>query len=368
MRPEARDAWLAATQTLGNPSSIHGAGQASRKLLEDARERLARTLDADPIEIVFTSGGTESINLALKGGWWARQSESRGVVLPDGEHHAVMDTVEWLRKHDGAEVRSVALDETGSIRLDAFASALEGAALATAIVANNEVGTINDVASLAALASQARVPLHLDAVAAFGHVPLSFHDLGVAVMSVSGHKIGGAPGTGALVTSRTASLAALHHGGAAQRDLRAGTLDVAGAVAFAAAAEVATRDLAAEEARIAHLRDELMSGIEREVGAAEVLGSRESRLAGNVHVLFPDALGESLLYLLDREGIAVSTGSACQAGIAEASHVVQAMGRTEREARSVLRFSLGRTSSESDVSAVLRVISDVYRQASGNRS
>lgn len=375
MRPAARDAWLAASDEVANPSSIHTAGQAARRLLEDARERLAAAFDCDPIEIVFTSGGTESINLALKGAWWARGAGRDVIVLPDGEHHASMDTVEWLRASQGAQVRAVALSADGTITPEAFRAALnDDVVIATAIAANNEVGTINDIAALGAAAQDAGVPVHIDAVSAWGHVPMSFSALrgsggsGISAMSVSAHKIGGPHSLGALVVSRSARLAALHHGGAAQRDLRAGSQDVPGAVAFAAAAEEALRDLDADQARIAALRDRLMAGIEAAVPSAEILGARDRRLPGNVHVLFPGAPGESLLYLLDQRGIAVSTGSACQAGIAEASHVVRAMGRTEAEARTVLRMSLDRTSTDADVDAVLHAIGPVYGLASGGRS
>lgn len=375
MRPAAREAWLAASSEVANPSSIHAAGQSARRLLEDARERLAVAFDCDPIEVVLTSGGTESINLALKGAWWSRSADRGVIVLPDGEHHATMDTVEWLRTTQGASVRAVPLTATGFIQQEAFAAALApDVVIATAIVANNEVGTVNDVAALGAAARRAGVPLHLDAVAAWGHVPLSFRTLrgdaagGVAAMSVSAHKIGGPHAVGALVVSRTARLAALHHGGAAQRDLRAGTQDVPGAVAFAVAAEEAVREQETEEIRVTALRDRLMAGIERAVPEAEILGDRQQRLGGNVHVLFPGAPGESLLYLLDQRGVAVSTGSACQAGIAEPSHVVQAMGRSVAEARTVLRFSLGRTSTPADVDAVLAAIAPAYGQATGARS
>ena len=375
MRAEARAAWLEATAVAANPSSIHGAGQSARRMLEDARERLAAVIDCEPIEVVLTSGGTESTNLALKGLWVARPEGREVVVLPDGEHHATLDTVEWLRTSSGAVVRAVTITPEARIDPDVFGAALgSDVALATAIVANNEVGTVNDAAALSAVADHAGVPLHLDAVAAFGHVPLSFAALrgsgagGTVAMSLSGHKIGGAPATGALVVSRGARMTALHHGGAAQRDLRAGTQDVAGAVAFAVAAELAAADLADEEARVADLRDVLMAGITAAVPAAEILGDRTSRLGGNVHVHFPGAPGESMLYLLDMAQIAVSTGSACQAGIAEPSHVVRAMGRDERTAREVLRLTLGRTSTRADVDAVLAVIADVYGRAAGKRS
>lgn len=372
LRPEARDAWLAATETVGNASSTHGAGQDARRLLEESRERVASVLDADPIEIVFTSGGTESINLALQGLWGARPDGTSAIVMPDAEHHATMDTVAALVE-GGAELRPVPVTAQARIEPEEFALRLPGAALATALVANNEVGTINDVAAVAAVAAAAGVPLHLDAVAALGHVPLSFRDLrgdaragvGLVTMSLAGHKIAAPVGIGVLITARTARLTALLRGGAQQRGLRAGTQDVAGAAAFATALELAEAERAAEAARLSALRDRLVSGIRSAVPAAELLGDPMNRLPGNAHVLFPGAVGESLLFLLDVVGVAASTGSACQAGVAEPSHVVMAMGRSERDARSVLRFSLGRTSTDADVDAVLAAIGDAYARASG---
>ncbi|KAG4071810.1 hypothetical protein HA402_010404 [Bradysia odoriphaga] len=203
LRAEARDAWLAATEVVGNASSTHGAGQDARRMLEDARERVAAVLGADPIEVVFTSGGTESINLALQGLWAARADGADAVVLPDAEHHATMDTVASLLSA-GAVVRDVPVSADGSIERDAFRGALPGAALATALVANNEVGTVNDAAGLAADAAAASVPLHLDAVAALGHLPLSFRGLrgpapagaGLVALSAAGHKIGAPVGVG----------------------------------------------------------------------------------------------------------------------------------------------------------------------------
>lgn len=372
LRPEARDAWLAATETLGNPSSIHGGGQAARRILEDARERLAVLLGCDSIEVVFTSGGTEAINLAIKGMWFARDAGRDVVVLPDGEHHATLDAVEWLRTSQDAVVRPVALDDVARISASSFEMALKGdVALATAIVANNEAGTINDAGKLAELAGAAGVALHLDAVASFGHVATPFSELaregsaGAQALSVSAHKVGGPPSIGALVVGRSARMSALHHGGAAQRGLRAGTADAPGAAAFAAAAEATFEQRDAEDARVGRLRDDLVAGIAREVPESQLLGDPLDRLAGNAHVLFPGAAGESLLYVLDSAGISVSTGSACQAGIAEPSHVVRAMGRSEADARSVLRMTLGSASTEADVAAVVAAIGDAYRRASG---
>ncbi|MBS1906374.1 MAG: aminotransferase class V-fold PLP-dependent enzyme [Actinobacteria bacterium] len=375
LRPEAAEVWLHVAGETGNASSTHGAGQHARRILEESRERLAAALGCDPIEVVLTSGGTESVNLAVQGLWRSRAEGQDAIVLPDGEHHATLDTVAALAA-EGARVVPVALDAAGRIPVDGFSAALatEGAAAATALVANNEVGTVNDAAALAEAASDAGTPLHLDAVAAFGHLPLSFAALrgsappgaGLVALSVAGHKIGAPTGTGALVVARTARLAPLVHGGGQQRGLRSGTQDVAGAAAFAVAAELAVAEQAAEAARLGALRDRLVSGIRERVDSAELLGDPDpaGRLPGNAHLLFPGAPSESLLFLLDQAGISASAGSACQAGIAEPSHVVQALGRSEAEARSVIRFTLGRTSSEADVDAVLAAIGDAYVRVS----
>jgi len=378
LREEAKDAWLAAHEVLGNPSSIHGAGQAARRLLEDARDELARVLGCQPIEIVFTSGGTEAANLALKGLWWARPADTRSIVLPDGEHHATLDVVSWLSTAERADVRGVGLDEHGVIDAGAFAAALPGAALATALVANNEVGTVQDAAALASAASGAGVPLHLDAVSALGSVPVDFSGWrgagsgagGLVALSVSAHKVGGPVGVGAAVISRHTTLTPLVHGGGQQRGLRAGTQDVAGAAAFAVAAAVAEVERESEHRRLVVLRDRLITGIRAAIPQARLLGDPANRLPGNAHVLFPNAAGETLLFLLDMAGIAVSTGSACQAGVAEPSHVVLALGLDDRAARSVLRFTLGRTSTPHDVDAVLARLPDAYARAvaSGARS
>lgn len=373
LRPEARDAWLRASEVVGNASSTHGAGQDARRLLEESRERIAAVLGCDPIEVVLTSGGTESINLALQGLWAARAAGTEAIVLPDAEHHATMDTVEALVAA-GASVRSVRVSSTAAIDVASFATQLPGAAVATALVANNEAGTVNDAEGLASAAGDAGVPLHLDAVAALGHVPLSFRDLrgsaaagvGLVALSVAGHKVGAPVGVGALVASRTARLSALLHGGAQQRGLRAGTQDVPGAAALATAIELAESERETEHRRLSALRERLVSGILARVPVAELLGDPVRRLPGNAHVLFPGAVGESLLFLLDVHGVAASTGSACQAGVAEPSHVVRAMGRSEQDARSVLRFTLGRTSTDADVDAVLAAITEVYSRASGS--
>jgi cysteine desulfurase len=371
LRAVARDAWIAASATVGNASSTHSAGQDARRLLEDSRERVAAVLGCEPIEVVFTSGGTESINTALRGMWAMRGHGLESIVLPDAEHHATMDTVAALER-EGARARTVPVDAQGRIDMAAFAAALEGAAVATALVANNEVGTVNDAAGISAAAASASVPLHLDAVGACGQLPLVFRELrgeappaaGLVAMSVAGHKIGAPVGTGVLIAARGARIAPLLHGGMQQRGLRAGTQDVPGAAALAAALEEAESQRDAESTRLVALRDRLIRGILDAVPSAALLGDPVDRLPGNVHLLFPGAVGESLLFLLDMADISASTGSACQAGVAEPSHVVMAMGHSEQEARSVLRFTLGASSTDADVDAVIRAVPDAVARAS----
>lgn len=373
MRPEAIAAYTDALGVVGNPSSIHSQGQAARRLLEESRETVAATLGCDPVEVVFTSGGTEAINLALKGLYWARNAESVArprILVPGGEHHATVDTVEWLERHESANPEWLPLDDVGRIRVDAAAEALrryaDGTALLSALWVNNEVGTVQPVSELAGLAADAGVPAHLDAVAAYGHLPIDFASLGVAGLSVSAHKIGGPVGIGALVLSRAAQVVPLVHGGGQQRQVRSGTQDVAAAAAFAAAARAAVSELQTESARLSALRDRLIRGVLEAVPDAVLSGlpaGDPGRVSSNVHFTFPGAQGDSLLFLLDLAEVSVSTGSACQAGIPEPSHVLLAMGRSEQDARSALRFTLGRTSSDADVDALLGALPAAYAQA-----
>ena len=384
--PSAVDAFTRTMALVGNPSSIHSAGQQAKRVLEEARETIAAALGCDPIEVVLTSGGTESINLALKGMYWHRNGgagRSAGIerivsrpriLVPGGEHHATVDTVEWLQQHDGAEPEWLPLDSDGVVRVDAVERALlhdpASIALLTMLWANNEVGTVQPVERIAAIAAAAGVPVHVDAVSAFGHVPVSLHDLpGVSALSVSAHKIGGPVGVGALALARTATVTPLIHGGGQQRQVRSGTQDVASAVAFAVAASetVATRD--AEQTRLAALRDRVIAGVRAAVPEAVLNGPDPAvpgsapRLASNVHFSFPGCEGDSLLFLLDAAGVAVSTGSACQAGIPEPSHVLLAMGRSDTEARGALRITLGHTSTDADVDAFLAALPAAYAQA-----
>jgi len=368
LRDEVRDAWLEA-QGIGNASSVHGAGQRARRVLEEARERVAARLGCQPIEVVFTSGGTESVNLALKGLWSAR-AEGRGtIVLPDGEHHASLDAVSWLASREGAAVRAVPLSSRGRIEADAFRAALDGSsALATALVAANETGTVNDAAALSAAAADAGVPLHLDAVAAAGHLALDFDGLrgaapakaGLVALSIAGHKLGAPVGTGALVVSRHAAPDPLLHGGGQQRGLRAGTQDIAGAAALATALEIADAERADENERLERIRAEVVATLASRAPSIVVLGDPEHHLPGTIHLHLPGAAGESLMFLLDQSGISVSTGSACQAGVAEPSHVVMALGYAADEARQVLRVSMGRTTTPEEMTLFTEALLEAY--------
>ena len=371
LRVEARDAWLDATGVVGNASSVHRDGQAARSLLEGAREQVARAMGCDPIEVLFTSGGTESVNAALKGLWWGRPPATESIVLPDGEHHATLDTVEWLRSTEKATVRAVPLTPLGAVDIAAFVRQLPGSALATALVANNEVGTLSEATRMAEAAADADVALHLDAVGAAGILDVQFSvwrgrsraPSGLVALSLSGHKVGAPVGTGALLVSRHARIAPLVHGGGQQRGLRAGTQDIAGAAALAAALTAAVAERDEVSARLVTLRQRLIDGVRRTVPAAELLGDPRHRLPGNAHFRFPGAAGETLLFLLDQRGVSVSTGSACQAGVTEPSHVVLALGRDERAARSVLRFTLGRGSTAEDVDVLLAALPEAYERA-----
>ncbi len=391
MLPEAIDALTAALAVVGNPSSIHSAGQQAKRLLEESRERIAATLGADGIEVVFTGNGTEAVNLAIKGLWWQRRTAAavaaetsparRRILMPAGEHHATIDTVEWLVAHEGAEVVELPLDEVGRLRLDVLADELArdaaSVALVTMLWANNEVGTIEPVEEVARLTARAGVPLHIDAIAAYGQLPIDFHGIrratdaprgaGLVALSVSAHKIGGPAGIGTLVLDRSAAVEPLIHGGGQQRKVRSGTQDVAAAASFAAAADIVAARLDADTARMAALRDRLIAGVVDAVPEARLSGDAgpgaSARLPGNAHFSFPGCEGDSLLFLLDAAGVAVSTGSACQAGVPEPSHVLMAMGRSEADARGALRITIGHASTDTDVDAFLAALPAAHAQA-----
>jgi cysteine desulfurase len=377
-------AYVSALSVVGNPSSIHSQGQNAKRMLEEAREKVAASVGADAVEVTFTSGGTESINLAIKGLWWARNSVvgrdaavgrvardevarvSRPrprILITAAEHHATLDAADWLASAEGALVEYIPVDEFGRTDLVALEAMLgDDVALVSVLLANNEVGTIQPVHEIVALASRFGVPVHCDAVAAYGYVAVDFHALGLAAMSLSAHKIAGPVGVGALVIARTATVTPLIHGGNQQR-ARSGTQDAAGAVAFGVAAALAADGIAARQTRLRELRDRLVAGIRSAVPSAILRGDPIDRLSGNAHFTFPGCEGDSLLFLLDVAGFSVSTGSACQAGVPESSHVLLAMGLTEADARGALRITLGEETTEAEIDAFVAALPEAVSRA-----
>ena len=365
MPPRVLDAYTSALRLVGNPASIHSQGQEAKRILEEARETIAASLGADRVEVTFTGGGTEAVNLGIKGLFWSRVAADPArtrIVVPMAEHHATIEAIEWLAQHEGAVVEWIPVDTVGRLDLAYLEAALavnngSDVALVTLLMANNEIGTIQPVAEVAALAAAHGVPVHVDAISAYGHLPIDFHALGVAALSVSAHKIGGPVGLGALLIARSTTLTPLVHGGSQQRG-RSGTQDAAGAAAFAVAATLA-------HAPDPVLRDRLIAGVHAAVPTAVLRGDPDpaGRLPGNAHFTFPGCEGDSLLFLLDSAGFSVSTGSACQAGVPEASHVLLALGLDAPTARGALRFTLGPDTTSAEVDALIAALPPAVAQA-----
>ena len=369
MYPSAIEAMTGVLGTVGNASSLHSAGRAARRRMEESRETIAGALGCRPSEVIFTAGGTESDNLAVKGIFWARTAADparRRIITTAVEHHAVLDAVQWLTEQQGATLTVLPTEPDGSVTPAALRTALsrhDDVALVTAMWANNEVGTLLPVTELAAVAAEFGVPMHSDAVQAVGQVPVDFAASGLAAASVTGHKFGGPVGTGVLLLRRDTACMPLTHGGGQERDVRSGTPDVAGAVGLAEAARIAVGALERNADRLTGLRDRLIDGVLAGIDDVTLNGSREYRLPGNAHFTFGGCEGDSLLMLLDANGIECSTGSACTAGVAQPSHVLLAMGRTRQSARGSIRLTLGHTSTEADVDAALQVLPAVVERA-----
>ena len=368
MLAEAVAAVTAVMTLPGNASSLHAAGRRARRSVEESREALAAALGARPSEVIFTGGGTESDNLAVKGIYWARRAADprRMRVLASAvEHHAVLDAVEWLVAHEGAQVTWLEVDALGRVHPDVLADALDDdVALVTVMWANNEVGTVQPVRALAGIAHEYGVPLHTDAVQAVGQLPVDFAASGVDAMTVTGHKLGGPLGAGALLLGREVGCMPLLHGGGQERDVRSGTFDPPALAGLAVATTLAAERRPQSARQLAGLRDQLVSRVVEAVPDAVLNGDvGPGRLPGNAHFSFPGCEGDSLLLLLDARGVEVSTGSACSSGVARPSHVLVAMGADEERARSSLRFSLGHSSTQSDVDALLDVLPAVVERA-----
>jgi cysteine desulfurase len=372
MLPEAIEVMTEELAQLGNPSSLHNAGRRARRVVEESREQIAEVMNARPSEVIFTSGGTEADNLAVKGLYWAGRAADparRRILVTSVEHHAVLDSVRWLSHHEDAEPVLLDVDDEGMLRPEALRAAIEQSqgqvALISVMWVNNEVGSVLPIPGLAEVAHDYGIVFHSDAVQAAAQLPVDFTGSGVDALTITGHKLGGPIGVGALLLRRGIEPVPILHGGGQERDVRSGTLDAPAIRAFATAVIISAERREAEAKRLTVLRDDLIRQILDVVPDAVLNGPPPGpdRLPGNAHFSFPGCEGDALLMLLDAKGIACSTGSACTAGVAQPSHVLLAMGADEDRARGSLRFSLGHTSTQEDADAVAAAIGEAVERA-----
>jgi cysteine desulfurase len=364
--PEVKEAMLGALdEDFGNPSSVHGYGRRAKEIVEDARDRVAAAVGAAPAEIVFTGGGTEADNLALKGAAAKLRGNGNHVVVSAFEHHAVLDAAGWLAKQ-GLEVTKVPVTSEGRVEPEAVVAAVKPSTILVSVMTvNNEIGTVQDVERIAELvhAANPQALVHTDAVQALGNVPVDVHAWGVDLAAFSAHKLGGPKGVGALFVRSSVPVEPIVHGGGHERGLRSGTLNVSGIAGFGIAAEVAAKEVYEKSDRLGPMRDRLLDGIRAVVPDVVVNGALEHRVAGNLNICIPGTDGETLLILLDQAGIASSSGSACASGALDPSHVLLAIGVPRDLAKGSLRFSLGRASGDDDVDAVLEALPQIVTQA-----
>ncbi|GGC51902.1 cysteine desulfurase [Hoyosella rhizosphaerae] len=370
MLPSAIEAMTAGFHVVGNAASVHSAGRTARRHVEESRELIAEAFGARPSEVIFTAGGTESDNLAIKGIFWARRDEvpqRTRLLVGATEHHAVLDAAEWLVRYHGATITWVPVTDEGIVTPAALEAAInenpDDVALATVMWANNEVGTINPIRELAAVARSAGIPLHSDAVQAAGPLGCDFAASGLSAMTITAHKFGGPHGVGALFLRRDVACQPILHGGGHERDVRSGTPDNAAILAMAAAVKTVVRDRDETTTTMRRLRQRLITGINELNVDAVINGGRDAQLPNIVNVTFPGCEGDSLLMLMDANQIECSTGSACTAGVARASHVLIAMGISPSIARGTLRFSFGHTSTDHDVDHVLETLPQIVERA-----
>lgn len=367
MIPEAVEAMTRELTRVGNASSLHASGRSARRIVEESREVIAALVGAKPAEVIFTGGGTESDNLAIKGAFWSgAESGRRRLVTSTVEHHAVLDSIGWLGRSDSADVSYVPVDSAGRLDMAALNSAVgSDTALVSIMWANNEVGTLQPVRQIAELSAERGAISHSDAVQAVGHIEVDFGVSELDLLSFTAHKLGGPYGIGVLLARRELKLAPILHGGGQERDVRSGTLDVAATAGFAAALEVAIKNRVQEEHRIRRLRRELVTSVLATVPWAVRYGpsAEEDELPGIASIGFPGCSADAILMLLDAAGIDCSTGAACSAGVSQPSHVLIAMGCSEAEAGSVLRFSLGHSSTFADIEALVSALPEAVRRA-----
>ena len=364
MLPAAIDAYARQMAQTGNASSLHAQGRAVRKAVEESRELIAKAAGCDASEIIFTASGTEANNLAIKGFFWSNPSK-KTIVVSAIEHHAVIDPVEWLKEHEGARVIYAPVDSLGVLDLTALEKIVSEHRDDIAVIAimhsNNEVGTIQPIADVVKVAGD--IPVHTDAVQSFGKIVFDFKALGVTSATISAHKLGGPLGVAALILKRGLDITPLLHGGGQERDIRSSTVNAPGIVSFATAVDKALTNLRDNYSKMSSLQFQLREDILREVPDARINGWAQEILPNILNVTFPGTKNESLLVLLDMAGISASQGSACSAGVQRPSHVLLAMGLSEKEADSTVRFSLGHTSTQEDIDALCGVIADVVKRA-----
>jgi cysteine desulfurase len=354
----AIDAMNTSLRKLGNPSSLHTEGRSTRKDVEDAREKIAKAIGCQASEVIFTGSGTEANNAAVKGLYW--HSDKRVILISSIEHHAVMDPAHWLAEHEGAEIVEIPVTASGVIDIDFLKEVIEKRkneiALISVMHSNNETGVIQPIADVVKIAGD--IPVHCDAVQSFTKVPLSFKELGLFAMTISGHKVGGPLGIGALILRRAVEIPPLLHGGGQERDIRSGTLNAPSIVALAAAVEADLYDAKKVEA----LRDSFEAGVIALRPDAVINGKGADRLPGISNITFPGTQSDSLLLLMDSEKVSCSTGAACTAGVHRPSHVLMAMGLTDVVSQSSLRFSFGATNTAADVEFALSVLPTVIER------
>jgi cysteine desulfurase len=354
----AIDAMNASLRKLGNPSSLHTEGRLTRKDVEDAREKIAKAAGCVASEVIFTGSGTEADNAAIKGLFW--HTNKKVIVVSSIEHHAVLDPAHWLVEHEGAELIEIPVNVDGVIDLPFLQNVVtereSDIALISVMHSNNETGVIQPIADVVKIAGD--IPVHCDAVQSFTKVPLSFKDLGLFAMTISGHKVGGPLGIGALILRRAVEIPALLHGGGQERDIRSGTLNAPSIVAFAAAVEAQLYDAT----KVAALRDAFEAGVLTSRPDAVINGKNAPRLPGISNITFPGTQSDSLLLLMDSQKVSCSTGAACTAGVHRPSHVLMAMGLTDVVSQSSLRFSFGTTNTQADVAYALSVLPDVIER------
>ena len=362
----AIDALTAQILKTGNASSLHSTGRSVRKELEEARESIAKAAGCAAIDVIFTGTGTEADNLAIKGLYWLGAKAGKKVIITSTfEHHAVMDPIKWLQEHEGATVIEIPVNKSGSLNLAALEEAVnqhgEKVAFISIMHSNNEIGTVQPIDQVVKIAGD--IPVHTDAVQSFGKIEFNFNQLGLAAATISAHKVGGPLGVAALILKKGVNIEPVLHGGGQERDIRSGTFNAPGIIAFAAAASNAMAQMKARDVKIRKLKGLLITKVLAAVPDAWVNGQSENSLPGVVNITFPGTDNEGLLLLLDMAGIACSTGSACSAGVHRPSHVLMAIGLTEEETTSSLRFSLGESNTEEEIEKLATVIASVVEKS-----